>query len=410
MSIGSAATFGTPEEELMLLCSRTRFSQEVEARVCRILKGPVDWDFVKDSAGRNGIAPLVTWNLLNRFRTEISGEIAREFSDYLSVHTRKNLFLTRKLIELEAMLTGNGVEMLPFKGSTLAQRAYGNLALRQYVDLDILVKPKDFDRAVTLLSAASFKTVGPSPARVRGPFGVDRRKDVGLVSEDGEVRVELHWKLSGSHFAMPFEIDELWGRLVEVEVGGTKLNALPFEDLFVYLCLHGSRHRWEKFSWICDLNELLRSREEEQGALDPGHVLSHASRYGCGKVTEFGLFLVERYFGLATKGPQVERIMSDRGFRRIAEELDRRVFKESEGAGAVGDWYFYHLSLKERRFDRLKLHIFYLLWYLRLAFRPNALDERVFRLPKIFYPLYYLLRPVRLAVNYLKPRAGRSGS
>lgn len=60
MSIGSAATFGTPEEELMLLCSRTRFSQEVEARVCRILKGPVDWDFVKDSAGRNGIAPLVT--------------------------------------------------------------------------------------------------------------------------------------------------------------------------------------------------------------------------------------------------------------------------------------------------------------------------------------------------------------
>ena len=78
-----------------------------------------------------------------------------------------------------------------------------------------------------------------------------------------------------------------------------------------------------------------------------------------------------------------------------------RLFSKATKSNGIGEWYDYHLLLKEKRTDRVKLHIFYLAWYLKLIFRPNSADKAVFSLPASFYPLYFILRPARLIYNYL---------
>ena len=79
-----------------------------------------------------------------------------------------------------------------------------------------------------------------------------------------------------------------------------------------------------------------------------------------------------------------------------------KAFAVEWNGSEIGDWYLLHLSLKERRIDRFKVKTVYLVWYLRLIFTPNAVDKTIFHLPKLFYPFYFVMRPLRLFFNYLR--------
>lgn len=395
---------GELETELILCCSRTVNDPELGRRVNRILNNTLNWPGVFQIAGRNGLLPLVAWNLLRSFADLLPNDVRENLSEFQLHHTRNNLFQTLKVVEIASMLDAGGIPTLPFKGPSLAQQAYGDLSLRQYVDLDVLVQPKHFDKAVEILKDGGYRPISTAPWLKRKGFTFTRKKDIGLVSRNGQVRIELHWKLSGSHFAMPLEINQLWNRLETIDIGSAKLNSLPFRDLFVYLCLHGSRHGWEKFAWICDLNELIRTAEEN-GTIDWAEVRTHARQHGCERVVELGLFLVYEFFDRRTNYPDFVSVVNNKALKKIGEMVRIKAFTASAPRHEIGDWYLYHLALKEKATDRLRTRIVYLIWYINLAFRPNSLDEAVFRLPNFFYPLYYLLRPIRLGLAYGKPVA-----
>ena len=395
------------ETQLVIGCSRTHLNGHHAARIREVLKHPLDWVFILGIASRNGVLPLVCWNLRQNFADVISPETQLLLSELLQKQTQKNLFLTHKLIEICGMLEKHEIPVLPFKGTTLAVQAYGNLALRDYCDLDVLVKPKHFDKAIKILSKNGFEPIGEINWLKRNLLFFNNKKDVGLVGPDKMVHLELHWKLSGSHFALPLEIDDLWKRLDKISLGGKDLYALPFNDLFVYLCLHGSRHAWAKFSWICDLHELIRAQEISSEKIDWARVQSHASTCGCERVVALGLFLVNRFFGLKTSYPDFEKIESNPDYEKIAEKVEQKSFSRSGASIQINDWYLYHLSLKERKTDRLKLHLRYFFWYLKIIFKPNSLDESVFHLPAILYPFYYVLRPIRLLFTYQSGKPSR---
>lgn len=391
------------EKELILLCSRNDLTPEQINRVSFLLSFSLDWEYLLGISNRNGVLPLVSKNLLGKFKSALMPEIKQEIQEFYTHHTQHNIFITGKLIEIIKMLESNEIPALPFKGPTLAMRAFKNLSLRQFVDLDILIQPKHFDKAVNLFLENGYKVFGDVKPVKDGFLSLNRRKDLGLINERGQIRVELHWKLSGAHFAMPLEVNELWNRLETINLGGTEIKSLPFHDLFVYLCLHGSRHGWEKLAWICDLCELVKTEAE----IDWESVRRHAQKHGCEKVLELGLFLAREFFDLETDYPNWEKIERDETFKKAAGQIREKNFARKFYSTEIGDWYLYHLMLKEKKTDRLKLHIYYLLWYLRLAFRPNAMDKAVFHLPKAFYPLYYILRPSRLLFGYFSGNSAK---
>jgi hypothetical protein len=395
------------EINLILACSRTDFGFEEISRVNDSLHDEFCWEFVLTTAYRNGVLPLVGWNLLKHFKGDLPSEVRDQISEFFQRNAAKNLLLTGRLIKIVELLNAADIPVLPFKGATLAQQAYGNPALRQFIDLDILVQPKDFDRAINVLSANDFQMPDEKKRSERAAFFFNRRKDIALTSGNGLVRVELHWKLSGAHFALPFELDELWTRLEQITLGGARLNALPFDDLFIYLCLHGARHGFERLSWICDLRELINRREADHQVIDWAEIIHRARLHGCEKVVELGVFLIEEFFGDKIDFPNAAQIKKDETLKKIAADLRKKIFSEKKQTIEIGDWYLYHLLLKERKTDRLKLHLHYFFWYSRLAFTPNSIDKAVFRLPAAFYPLYYILRPSRLLLNYLTTDAGK---
>jgi Uncharacterised nucleotidyltransferase len=75
---------------------------------------------------------------------------------HFQVNALRNVFLAGTLLKLLRLLEAHGIAALPYKGPVLAALAYGNVAFRQFGDLDLLVRPQDADRAKALLWAQGY--------------------------------------------------------------------------------------------------------------------------------------------------------------------------------------------------------------------------------------------------------------
>ena len=56
------------------------------------------------------------------------------------------------------------------------------------------------------------------------------------------------------------------------------------EELLIILCVHGSKHAWERLKWVVDVAELLRSQR-----LNWKRVFSTATKWKCRRMALLGL-------------------------------------------------------------------------------------------------------------------------
>ena len=385
------------EKQLILDASRTKnLPQQVE-QISFTLKQTLDWGYILKVAEKNNLLPLLSWNLLQHFGNSLPNSVSEELNYIYQIHLQRNMRLTKKLVDVIRLFQSNSIRIISFKGPLLALQAYGNLVIRQFNDLDILVHPNQLDKAIKLLISSGYVPQNDLRWFERKDWYLSRIKDVVFVDEKSKYILELHWKLSGTHFAYPIEVDRLWQNLETVKLAGVDANVLHFNDLLIYLCLHGARHSWERLSWICDLNELIQSNSE----IDWKQISQDGKRLGCENILGLGLFLVHKFFGTKVPFPNWEKIESEPTFKKLAEEIEIRLFDENTVKLEIGDRYAYHLKLKERRWDRLKLHLHYQFWYLQLLIFPNSVDKETFNLPAWSNPIYFLIRPLRLFYTYI---------
>ena len=138
-------------EELLLACAR--LDADRAARVAAIAAArEVDWDALVRLARPHGMLPLVADALgeAGVAPPAVRAALERALRDNL----RRNVFLTAELFKLLALLEARGVPAVPYKGPALAALLYGNVGLRQFGDLDVLVRARDLGRAKELLLAS----------------------------------------------------------------------------------------------------------------------------------------------------------------------------------------------------------------------------------------------------------------
>ncbi len=393
------------EIELILACAAKNDPPELAVRVDSLVSAGLDWDYIFKISYRNAVFPLVYASLLKVAPSCLPIDIRADVLDRLKRHTATNMLFVGHLFRIKSLFDSKNIPVLSFKGPLLSVQAYGDPTLRMFGDLDLLVQPKHLDDAISLLEEAGYQPLTTVSWFKRSSLVISRQKDVRFVDRDGQTILELHWKLSGSHFGLPKEMNQLWERLELLDIAGTKLPNLSFNDLLIYLCLHGSRHSWERLSWICDVHHLLLSREK----IDWASIFAESKGLGCENVVALGLRLVNEFFSYKIPKPFTVPTVQDQAYDEIVAEIRNRLFASEAVQVQLGDRYTYHLKLKERKRDRWKIHLHYLAWYLRLMMRPNQMDRDVVKLPRFLYPVYFVTRPVRLIYTYLRPSIHNPG-
>jgi Uncharacterised nucleotidyltransferase len=135
------------------------------------------------------------------------------------------------------------IDGLLLKGPALARLLYGNSEARGYLDIDLMVAPRDLAKARVTLAELGYETAGDALG-IRDVGGV-AHAETWVAAGPGAMRqllVELHLWLAGSRAAAPVAWDRLAARRTELELCGQSVPVLNEEGLAMHLALHAAQH------------------------------------------------------------------------------------------------------------------------------------------------------------------------
>ncbi len=386
----SSAPVNRPEDELLLCCARTSRTPRITARIRALLGESVDWEYLLQTAHAHGMAPLLYWHLEVACPEAVPEDAFDHLRDHFRANSLHNLFLTGELLRLLNVFRAHGVPAVPYKGPVLAASVYGNFALRQFVDLDIMVPQHDVSRAEEVLASLGYRpqhklTRAQSAALLR-----HQREHV-FARDDEEGIVELHWKIAERHLSVPFDTGGLWERLEWISLGGDIIPTFSPEDTLLILCMHGSKHLWGRLAWICDVAELLRVRRNIRWE----GVIAQAGAIGSERMLFLGLFLSNDLLGADLPEKVAQRVRADSTVKAIARRITEQLFREDGRTALLEGSYFHplHLKMKERLADKIR-------YCARAATTQTVEDWKLLPLPNFLFPFYYVLRPIRLTGKY----------
>jgi hypothetical protein len=358
-----------PEDALLLCCARTSVDSDTARRIRTLVREALDWEYLIRTASAHSITPLFSHSLNNTCPDAAPKPTLDQLQRYLRVHSLNNLFLMRELIRLLDALEKIGVSAIPWKGPVLAAMAYGNVALRQFGDLDILVRERDAMIAKDLLLSSGYRLLYGGTAEQEEAFH-SVRKVCELVREDNRVVVELHWAITSHTFYFPLDPASLWNDVETVSLEGTAIRNLAPEDLLLVLCVHGAKHHWGKLMWICDIAELLRAYSNR---IDWARLMNRARSLGGARMLSLGLLLARDLLGAKMPAHVLQQIQSERKITFLAAEVRSRLFSGCSLMAVERPSFYIHL--RERVQDRMRCRLY--LGYRRLAPRAQAWTLRL---------------------------------
>jgi hypothetical protein len=388
--------FPRPEEQILICVARRSLDPARAERLRELLKSDLDWKYLLATAHHHCLFPLLNLHVNAAAQSLVPPQVIERLQRDNYENTRSNLFLTGELLKVHELLAENGVRAVSFKGPTLALRVYGDVGLRQFGDLDILVHRKDILKIKELLISHGFKstmalTSMQQAALLRFDCAYNFDNKLGVL-------LDVHWNLVERHFAFDIDINHFWERLEPVTINGKQLLTPSAEDLLLVLCLHGFTHLWERLGWICDLASLIDSRKDLNWHL----VLENATSLGARGILSLGLFLAGDLLGASIPEQVSKSVQPNPKVRKLAEQVREQLFRERSAPAGVFAEAGTLVSLRERRRDRLRS-------CLRLATTPRSYDWMFLSVPDSLFFLYYLVRPLRLAGKYGAKLLGDSG-
>ncbi len=351
-------------------------------RIRSLAQEQIDWVYLVEMARSNGVTPLLYRSLTATCADVVPKAIMEDIADHCRTNTIRSLAMTAHLLRLLELLDAHGIRAIPVKGPVLAESAYGDVALREFSDLDILVRKRDLRRTRNLLISQGYKSYR---------WNLER-PDCGLT-------VELHWwEFTQSGISCPDHRRDVWDRQSSVSLLGSTVPVLAPEDMLLALYTHGSRHCWDRLSWVCDLAQFMSTQPQMDWAV----VLEQAKRTGSRRRLLWGLLLVRDLLGVPLPLGIPAAVAADALLPQLVAEARSLILCAGHAAfGNVERWAT-HLRMMERLRDRMR----FCLDLLIEGLRPNRTDRIVVPLPRCLHVLYYVIHPIRMVVTY-GPRAVR---
>ncbi len=375
-----------PEAALLVDCARVHLDQRRADCIRARIRAGLDWVHLLELAQAHGMRPLVYRHLSALCQAEVPADVLGTLRGLVALNAARNLGMTRELLSLLAAFSSSGIAAVPYKGPALAEAIYGNLALREFADLDILVRPEDAAQAHALMLARMYRPQYELASEHDHAFRRNYCEYTFTHPSTGTV-VEIQWDITPRFFALTLDREGLQKRLATVTLLGSETPGLSPEDLLFILCVHGSKHAWSQLEWICGVAELIRVHPQ----LDWDLVLSLASRASASRMLWLGLTLARDVLD-ADLPSRISRIVdADPAVTRLAGAAVDRLFDPApHGALARA---LLHMRMRERWSDRIR-------YCARLSMTPSARDLQVLTPSLASRYFAYPVRVTRLAFTY----------
>jgi hypothetical protein len=385
-----------PETELLLACARTVLDGGHTRRIAELVAAGPDWQRLVHDSQVHGVLPLLHKILGEVCPEAVPPAVAERVEAAMRASSARCLRLAGELLRLQDLLAGHGIRAVPYKGPTLAEVAYGNVALRQFTDLDFLLPDDDVCPARDLLRVHGYRSLYGLTPEQEADY-LSRAGQISLVDERSECVVELHAEVVSHDLRVPVDVDALLARAVPVTLLGRATCSLCAEDLLVVLCIHAGKHGWTSLGWVCDVAELVGTCPE----LDWPGVMRHVESIRAARMLRLGLLLTEDLLGAAIPEPAKSAVSADKRLPRLSAEVRERLLGKGDSPPGILREFSYHLRLRDRLLDGARY-----CWSMAMA--PQPADWAALPLPRPLRFLYHGYRPLRLVYRHaVRPVARR---
>lgn len=384
------------EAELLVCCASTVATPERTARLRAIIDAGVDWQSVTHMASVQAVMPLVYRYLSSELEGALPDGAVSGLRRAFYGNSVRNLHLARELVRLMAMLEQGGLEPLALKGPALAMAAYGAVVMRQFTDLDLLVRKRDVARAAEILLSEGY---APRSGYSLGDLDRPGAYEIAMARAGALTEIDLHWRLLPPYFPLAIDGEDIWRRAVriEVEVEGGAVRTLAPADHLLYLCAHGAKHGWQALGGICDLAELIGASSRTSSptssptlSIDWDELSARAERAGARRALGLGVMLAHELLDAAVPEDVLEAARREPAVVRAARSFVSYVSDPGDDGPGLYQRWMVPLGVIAEPGARLR-------YVAGRALLPSADDREFLRLPLVLHPLYYLLRPVRVA-------------
>ena len=389
-----------PEAELLLTCCANPLAGQPARRVLDLLGQSIDWDAVYRLAIRHRVAPMLyRYISTNCASSDCMGRVPQSVLERLKREFHRNLlrtrYLTGELVRLMHALESNGIEALTYKGPTLALMLYGDVALRQFVDLDVLVRDSEVGKAAQVLAGQGYSRA--ADYNLNETAVIRDYEDV-FRNQGGLGILDLHWRIINY---LPFapESDSLFAGARRIAIGETAVLTLSPADMMLVLCLHSTQHGWVNLSHPCDIAGMVRANPD----VDWAEVLDKAGPLGAQRMVLLGFNLARELLGAEFPATIARMAQDDRRVIALTRRVIGQMFLRPADVTPLSEPWIVPLLSIERAGQRVR-------YCFERAFAPTRAEAKFFPLPRFLLPLHYLTRPVRLVLKLVKYLAARLGA
>jgi hypothetical protein len=376
-----------PEHELLLCLARTRGAQAQAGRAQELLRGGIDWPAFLMTAVDHGVMPLVYKNFPVLGAEAAPAQFLSDLRALYLANTYRNLSLTRELLNVIAMLESVGVPAVAYKGPVLATVAYGDTSLRQFSDLDLLVSRLDIGKVKVLLKSEGWSaSYALTPRQERAHLA--RTCELGFDLADPRVYLDVHWRFAADYLGGGPDAGLALARRRRVNMGNATAPSLDPEDMLLVLCVNGAFHLWSRLLMVCDVAELVQTHQR----WDWPWLVERARSQGLLRMLLLGLTLAAELLEAPVPWEVGALAQRDPAVGALRASVVRGMFLPKSGEPSLAETSRFQL----RALDGRKARVGYC-WIRSVA--PTVQDWQWVRLPDTLYFLYYVLRPVRLAVQ-----------
>ena len=370
-----------PNIKFLLYCSKIDKIEYEKNYIIEYIKDIKDIESILKLSTKQAVFPHIAKNLDRYFPS---------INFYRLSHIKYNMKLSSELINIVNFLEKKEIRTLSFKGSTLAKNAYGDIGLRQFADIDILIYKSDRFRVYDYMVKKRYiPEIELTESNKKSFF--NSVNVLGFYHPVSKVYIEIHWELLSKNYAIQWNEKKIWQNSSKVTINHTDITTMNLEQQLLYLSIHGGKHLFERIGWICDIDRTLRISSK----IDWRLLLDEAEEMGTKRMLFIALYISHKLLSTPLTSDIQHKIDKNRVVKKITKKIISLQFGSKKIKYKAFKKFIILYGMRENQIDRVNF-IYHSL------FSPKFDDFKTIKLPNFLWFLYPIIRPIRLLVKYIR--------
>ena len=286
----------SPQDGFLRYCAQLGANNRVKKSPEKLLRRDLNWPAVLQKSKTEGISCLLYHNLL-QFRHLVPKDIWNSLTEIYYTNTSRNIRIYRQISAVLASLNQEGLAVIPLKGIFLAEKVYGNIALRKIGDIDLLIKRQDLPRIDQVLGNLGYHT--PIQKKLLS-YAIKKAYLNSIDYFKGDRKsptLHLHWhivnvSLPTYMYSQAIQMERFWQFSQASTLAAAPTFEFSPEHLIIYLSEHAVKHSFDRLILLSDIDAVIKRYE---GKIDWEKLIQEAKGLGMQRQLFYSLYLTKDF-------------------------------------------------------------------------------------------------------------------